>query len=594
MIHPIDLLMLQAKKQNTDSNRDAWVGYTLLAAALYAVFKTATPKEIIAGLGETAKPKGIDPRELEQGIKTEHEHTADPAIAKKIALDHLKEDPHYYTHLLEMEAKYRKNPYAVTPFVKRWARENYALGAIKISPIQFLELTTWGRDRLFGGPEWIQTENRQRGVKYQDYNKSIEENLSLYPYLTIDVHTGRVTGHDGRHRAAAAEEAGEEFFAYILPNYESKTVELKEAVMAGKGAAFIPEVLTGQFNDRVRVEIPRDAISRLKTNPIKSPKRGMTIAQLTKLKEEGWYNADTGYEMSAEEGEDYLTRLHARRAERIVDQMTREPRRKKKQKPWSVGFDPDEEKNPQPYHGEHSAPDRESGAPLYDVTLNGIYPADFYSANGFRYYADFGESRDRSNYSGVVAYHKRPRARVKIYRAVPKSLPRSSKTINKGDWVTISRAYAVEHGKNALNGEYSIVSKVVRAADIYTAGDSIYEWGYDPQPLHVKTLPSVESNPVPPASVAKEAREALELRASVAPSKRGGTSVGLARAKQLANRQNISDKTMRRMKSYFARHSVDKRAKGFRKGEKGYPSKGLQAWKLWGGDSALKWLKKYD
>lgn len=100
-------------------------------------------------------------------------------------------------------------------------------------------------------------------------------------------------------------------------------------------------------------------------------------------------------------------------------------------------------------------------------------------------------------------------------------------------------------------------------------------------------------NPVPPASVAREAREGLKLRSSVSPSRRGGTSVGIARAKQLSSRQNISLNTIKRMKSFFARHEVDKKAKGFRRGEKGYPSKGLQAWKLWGGDSGRAWAKKF-
>jgi hypothetical protein len=101
------------------------------------------------------------------------------------------------------------------------------------------------------------------------------------------------------------------------------------------------------------------------------------------------------------------------------------------------------------------------------------------------------------------------------------------------------------------------------------------------------------NNPVPPPSVAAAAKRGLELRSQVAPSKRGGTSVGLARARQLARRQNISEQTIKRMRSFFARHEVDKKAKGFRKGEKGYPSKGLQAWLLWGGDSGKAWANKF-
>ena len=37
-------------------------------------------------------------------------------------------------------------------------------------------------------------------------------------------------------------------------------------------------------------------------------------------------------------------------------------------------------------------------------------------------------------------------------------------------------------GESALGGKYKILSKTVKARDIFTNGDSIHEWGYDPQP----------------------------------------------------------------------------------------------------------------
>ena len=40
-----------------------------------------------------------DPKELKMGIKVEHEHTTDSAIAEIIAKHHLAEDPEYYTKL---------------------------------------------------------------------------------------------------------------------------------------------------------------------------------------------------------------------------------------------------------------------------------------------------------------------------------------------------------------------------------------------------------------------------------------------------------------------------------------------------------------
>lgn len=41
------------------------------------------------------------------GIEVEKEHTDDEEIAKRIALDHLKEFPDYYTRLKKMEDEAR-------------------------------------------------------------------------------------------------------------------------------------------------------------------------------------------------------------------------------------------------------------------------------------------------------------------------------------------------------------------------------------------------------------------------------------------------------------------------------------------------------
>lgn len=52
--------------------------------------------------------KDANPKELAMGIKVEMEHTPDPALAKKIALDHLAELPDYYTRLAKMEREGKK------------------------------------------------------------------------------------------------------------------------------------------------------------------------------------------------------------------------------------------------------------------------------------------------------------------------------------------------------------------------------------------------------------------------------------------------------------------------------------------------------
>jgi len=74
--------------------------------------------------------------------------------------------------------------------------------------------------------------------------------------------------------------------------------------------------------------------------------------------------------------------------------------------------------------------------------------------------------------------------------------------------------------------------------------------------------------------------------------KRGGTSIGLARANQIVNGTNLSDSTVKRMYSFFSRHEVDKKATGFNSGEEGFPSPGRVAWDLWGGDGGFSWSRQ--
>ena len=53
--------------------------------------------EIEGGLGDDKSPLEFDPEQIKKGMKVEMEHTNDPLIALEIALDHLTEDPAYYT-----------------------------------------------------------------------------------------------------------------------------------------------------------------------------------------------------------------------------------------------------------------------------------------------------------------------------------------------------------------------------------------------------------------------------------------------------------------------------------------------------------------
>ena len=186
------------------------------------------------------------------------------------------------------------------------------------------------------------------------------------------------------------------------------------------------------------------------------------------------------------------------------------------------------------YKGEHSSPCPESGAPLHN--LNSVYPEDFHTNP--QHYSD-GASYDRESTSVMQAAKGKPNMGIKIYRAVPKIMSHQEKLdknfkerrhilkhgtipsgvvtnlnksqyfdklhdenaeleknapttepeklkINKGDWVTASRSYAKDHGEANLNNNYRILSKTVKASELFSDGNSVHEYGYHPKEKTVK------------------------------------------------------------------------------------------------------------
>ena len=97
-----------------------------------------------------------------------------------------------------------------------------------------------------------------------------------------------------------------------------------------------------------------------------------------------------------------------------------------------------------------------------------------------------------------------------------------------------------------------------------------------------------EMNPglISPADVAAAAKRGLELREKF---HRGGTSVGVHRARQLSERGDVSLRDITATSVYFARHEVDKVSKGHQWGDETDPSAGYIAWLLWGGEPGRRW-----
>ena len=57
--------------------------------------------KLTGGVGDTTAPSNVNTKELSIGVQVEMEHTNDPKIATEIAMDHLTEDPEYYSKLVD-------------------------------------------------------------------------------------------------------------------------------------------------------------------------------------------------------------------------------------------------------------------------------------------------------------------------------------------------------------------------------------------------------------------------------------------------------------------------------------------------------------
>jgi len=104
-----------------------------------------------------------------------------------------------------------------------------------------------------------------------------------------------------------------------------------------------------------------------------------------------------------------------------------------------------------------------------------------------------------------------------------------------------------------------------------------------------ESISQVDESYEPTNEMAIEAELGLKWREEFG---RGGTEVGVARARDISNKRNLSFDTVKRMNSYFARHEVDKEATGWNDGEEGFPTAGRIAWQLWGGDAGRDWAKR--
>lgn len=124
----------------------------------------------------------------------------------------------------------------------------------------------------------------------------------------------------------------------------------------------------------------------------------------------------------------------------------------------------------------HRAPNQESGVSLdkADSAFGG--DGSIYASMAVQYFGE-GRAYDRKALSAISRAKNNPNAMVTAYRAVPNSVQETQ--LRNGDWVTLTREYAQEHGERTFDGGFRVISQRVPASHLFTNGDSIHEFGYD-------------------------------------------------------------------------------------------------------------------
>lgn len=98
-----------------------------------------------------------------------------------------------------------------------------------------------------------------------------------------------------------------------------------------------------------------------------------------------------------------------------------------------------------------------------------------------------------------------------------------------------------------------------------------------------------EINTTPTDAMASAAKRGLEWRKEYG---RGGTAVGVARARDISNKKELSISTINRMASYFARHGSNKSEHYDKKESDGGPTAWRIAWQLWGGNAGEAFVRR--
>jgi hypothetical protein len=150
----------------------------------------------------------------------------------------------------------------ITPQMMSQAKANKCIGMMTMNPYDFIRLTINQGDV----DQWIK-EEAEYTKTVEEYNEFARKGDSIHPpWLEIDMETGKVVGHEGRHRSAALIKEGVKQIpvAVMLRKGSRESGYWAEYYVSGEDPKFpykkrfyglkdIPKVWTGQFYNGVRV-----------------------------------------------------------------------------------------------------------------------------------------------------------------------------------------------------------------------------------------------------------------------------------------------------------------------------------------------------
>jgi hypothetical protein len=147
------------------------------------------------------------------------------------------------------------NKLKITPTMISNAKNNKMVGFIEMNPLDFLRLTV-NTPNVF---DFIRQE-KDHTKSLEDYNQFATSGKSIHmPWLDVDMYTGKVVGHEGRHRAMSVINAdGRVIPVGICLRERGYPVYYKENKVEGEyrwikrfmSKSEVPPVFIGQFVHR--------------------------------------------------------------------------------------------------------------------------------------------------------------------------------------------------------------------------------------------------------------------------------------------------------------------------------------------------------